>query len=162
MAKIDTSLPEEIEQEAQFVLMRNSEIVTLANGFEIRNTPQADSRRAYEFRYGARNIAEIKAIRSAWEACLGQVHSFRFKDWTDFRTATDGVAISATDQAIGTGDGARVAFQLSKTVFFGAQSYTRDIKAPVAATLLVALDGVLENPANYSLDPLTGILTFNT
>lgn len=156
---IDHRLPKEIEQDAQFTRRRRSEVVTMANGFEEISTPQADSRRIFSFSYGPRNIEAIKALRDAWEVCLGKVYAFRFRDWTNYRTAPGATAISATDQALGLGDGAQVLFQMQETVSFGPRSYTRRIQAIVAGSLVVAVNGVQLAPAGFSVDLQTGEIT---
>ena len=161
MAKISTRLPPNIEQGAVFDLTRRVEIVELANGFEERNTPQANHRRRITLSYGANDTAAIRAIRDAWSVTLGPVHAFRFKDWSDYKTSADGAAPTALDQQIGIGDGVAPAFQLSKTVSFGANSYTHPVKAPESGTVLLAIDGVAQvEGTDYTLDYDTGIVTF--
>ena len=49
---------------------------------------------------------------------------------------------TALDQPIGTGDGTTAAFQLTKTYGSAFNPWTRDIKKPVAGTVLVAVAGV--------------------
>jgi len=65
------------------------------------------------------------------------------------------------DQNIGTGAGAQTAFQITKTYTVGAQTRTRVIHKPISGTVLVAVGGVLQaDPADYSIDETTGIITF--
>ncbi|HEY9012129.1 MAG TPA: TIGR02217 family protein, partial [Devosia sp.] len=63
---------------------------------------------------------------------------------------------AATDQAIGTGDGLAVGFQLTKRYGASFDPYLRPITKPVAETVVVKVDGVVV-PA--TADPLTGIVT---
>ena len=41
-----------------------------------------------------------------WEARFGQLHGFRWKDWSDYKSCLPSQAPSATDQPLGEGDGA--------------------------------------------------------
>ncbi len=55
-----------------------------------------------------------------FEARGGQLHGFRFRDPVDGSSARPGMAVTALDQWIGTGDGERAAFQLVKAYGDGA------------------------------------------
>lgn len=65
---------------------RRTDIVTLANGFEERNTPWAHSRRRYDAGLGMRSLDDIETLISFFEARQGQIYGFRWKDWSDFKT----------------------------------------------------------------------------
>lgn len=140
---------------------RQTEIVTLANGFEERNTPWEHSRRRYDAGAGLRKLDELDALISFFEARRGQLNAFRWKDWTDFKSCQPSRAISPLDQRIGFGDGATRAFQLTKTYVSGDQSYRRPIRKPVAGTVLAA---IATDPKvfgqEFDVDPATGIITF--
>ncbi len=142
---------------------RLTEIVTLANGFEERNTPWADSRRRYDAGLGMRSLADLDALIAFFEARRGQLYGFRWKDWADYRSsgALDDVGIS--DQVIGTGDGATTEFQLVKTYVSGGSSYVRDISKPVAGSVVVGIDGVaMTEGTDFSVDAKTGVVTLVT
>jgi len=68
---------------------------------------------------------------------------------------------AATDQAIGIGDGATVAFQLARTYDSGTSDWTRTIAKPVSGSVLIALDGTPQ-ASGFSVDDTTGIVTFDT
>ena len=141
---------------------RLTEIVTLANGFEERNTPWADSRRRYDAGIGMRSLADVETLIAFFEARRGQLHGFRWKDWTDFRSSTGGAVPGFDDQIIGTGDSAETQFQLTKTYVSGGESYVRDIQKPVVGSLRVALNGVeVVEGTDFSVDPATGVVTFS-
>jgi len=65
---------------------RRVEIVTLANGFEERNAPWAHARRRYDAGLGLRSLDDLHDITAFFEARGGQLHGFRWKDWSDFRS----------------------------------------------------------------------------
>lgn len=140
---------------------RQTEIVTLANGFEERNTPWEHSRRRYDAGAGLRKLDELDALIAFFEARRGQLNAFRWKDWTDFKSCQPSRAISPFDQRIAFGDGATRTFQLTKTYVSGEQSYLRPIRKPVEGTVLAAIAG---DPKvfgqEFDVDPVTGITTF--
>ena len=140
---------------------RRTEIVTLVNGYEERNSPWQDSRRRYDAGAGMRSLDDLAALISFFEARRGQLHAFRWKDWSDYKSCRPSLAVSATDQVIGTGNGTSTTFQLSKTYQSGAQSYTRTIVKPVAGTVKAAINGVGQvTPANFTVNVATGVITF--
>lgn len=142
---------------------RRTEIVTLANGFEERNTPWAHSRRRYDAGVSLRSLDDVEALIAFYEARRGQLFGFRWKDWSDFRSCLPSKVPSAVDQAIGLGDGERLNFTLSKTYQSGEQSYTRPIVKPVLGTVLVAIDGDPKvETLEFSVDITTGVITFPT
>ena len=70
-------------------------------------------------------------------------------------------APTALDQPIGTGNGATAAFQLRKTYGSAFNPWTRDIRKPVAGTVLIAVAGVVQTPGTaYTVNHTTGIVTF--
>ena len=120
---------------------RRTEIVTLANGFEERNTPWQHSRRRYDAGVGLRSLNDVETLIAFFEARAGQLHGFRWKDWSDYKSCAPLSAPAPEDQLIGTGDGVTTVFQLQKTYLSGLQSYTRPIHKPVSGTVVVAVAG---------------------
>lgn len=142
---------------------RRTEIVTLASGREHRNARWAHSRRRWEAGLGVRTLDALDAVIAFFEERRGRLIGFRLHDRTDWKSCAPSKAPAATDQAIGTGDGARVAFQLTKTYGGAHLPYVRTIAKPVAGSLLVAVDGVtLVEGAGFSVDATTGIVTLAT
>lgn len=141
---------------------RRTEIVTLSNGFEERNTPWAHSRRRYDAGMGLRSLDDVEAVVAFFEARQGQMFGFRWKDWADFRSAGPKGQTTAEDQVIGMGDEVQTAFQLVKNYASGNASYARPIKKPVVGTVLVAVGGeTMVEGVDYEVDHLTGVVTFN-
>ncbi len=140
---------------------RRTEIVTLTNGFEERNSPWAHSRRHYDAGVGLRSLDDVEALIAFFEARAGQLHGFRWKDWADYKSCASSRVVSYDDQVIGMGDGARLSFQLAKTYVSGNESYTRTITKPVAGTVKVGLQGDHQSEAvHFALDTETGVVTF--
>jgi uncharacterized protein (TIGR02217 family) len=120
---------------------RRTEIVTLSNGFEERNTPWAHSRRRYDAGLGLRSLDDVETLIAFFEARTGQLHGFRWKDWSDYKSCLPSGTLSAEDQLIGTGDGVTTTFHLQKTYRSGLQSYVRPILKAVVGTVVVAIEG---------------------
>ena len=140
---------------------RRTEIVTLSNGFEERNTPWAHSRRRYDAGMGLRSLDDIEAVVAFFEARQGQLHGFRWKDWSDFKSATPKRAVAGDDQFLGMGDEVQTAFQLVKNYRSGTVSYARPITKPIAGTVKIEINGdPKEEGVDYEVDVTTGIVTF--
>ncbi|NHB77959.1 DUF2460 domain-containing protein [Rhodobacter calidifons] len=140
---------------------RRTEIVTLANGFEERNTPWQHSRRRYDAGVGLRSLNDVETLISFFEARAGQLHGFRWKDWSDYKSCAPLSTPAPDDQLVGIGDGVTRVFQLRKTYVSGLQNYVRPILKPVAGTVLVAIEGDQKiEGLEFSVDPATGEITF--
>jgi uncharacterized protein (TIGR02217 family) len=138
---------------------RKTEIVTLGSGFEQRNAVWANSRRRYDVGYGVKTLDDLHTVIAFFEARMGRLYGFRFRDFADCKSCPPGQTPSATDQVLATGDGAATAFALQKIYSSGPTGWVRRIAKPVAGTLRIALDGV-EQVSGFTLDDGTGIVTF--
>jgi uncharacterized protein (TIGR02217 family) len=140
---------------------RRTEIVTLASGHEERNSPWSQSRRRWDAGLGLRSLDDLHELIAFWEARLGPLHGFRWKDWADHRSGPPSRDPDPLDQFLGRGDDARTEFQLRKTYRSGAALQRRPIAKPVAGTVRVALGGVEQREdVHWTLDPATGLVVF--
>ncbi|WP_120500965.1 DUF2460 domain-containing protein [Roseovarius sp. EL26] len=140
---------------------RHTDIVTLANGFEERNTPWAHSRRRYDAGLAMRSLDDIETVIAFFEARQGQIFGFRWKDWTDYKTSQSSIAPEYDDQEIARGDDVTGAFPLIKTYRSGEVIYQRPIKKPVAGTVRIGLGGVEQQEGiHFEVETSTGIVTF--
>jgi uncharacterized protein (TIGR02217 family) len=140
---------------------RRTDIVTLASGFEERNSPWAGSRRRYNAGFALASLADLHEVIGFFEARMGRLHAFRFRDALDHASCAPGQTPQPTDQALGTGDGATTAFQLVKTYASGGATYVRAIQKPVTGTVRVAVAGVEKTlGTDFTFDMATGIVTF--
>ena len=140
---------------------RRTEIVALISGHEERNQLCADSRRRYDAGTGLRALDDIHTLVAFFEARRGRFHGFRFRDPADHKSCAPTGAPAATDQSIGTGDGATVSFQLAKTYGAGTSDWVRKITKPVSGSVLIALDGIPQS-SGFSVDDATGVVTFDS
>ena len=140
---------------------RRTEIVTLANGFEERNSLWAHSRRRYDAGVGLRSLNDVETLIAFFEARAGQLHGFRWKDWSDFKSCAPLATPASDDQLIGTGDGETRVFQLQKTYVSGRQDYTRPIGKPVLGTVGVAVAGDQKiDSLEFTVNTENGEVTF--
>lgn len=136
---------------------RRTDVVTLAGGGEQRNGRWAHSRRRYNAGYGVKSGADMQAVLAFFEERRGRLHGFLWRDGLDF--SSGGTPPQPFDQAIGTGDGTRSQFQLTKRYGADFDPYLRVIAKPVAGSVRVALDGV-EVAGGWSVDVTIGVLGF--
>lgn len=138
---------------------RRTDVVTTASGREERNARWANSKRSYNAGFGVKSLDDIQTVVAFFEERRGRLYAFRWKDFTDFKSCGAAATVAATDQVIGTGDGVTAAFQLVKKYGTGTRNYLRQINAPVAGTLRVAVNGTVTTL--FTADLQTGIVTFN-
>jgi uncharacterized protein (TIGR02217 family) len=97
---------------------------------------------------------ELRTLMGFYLLCQGAFGPFLFQDPSDDRVS---------GQQIGTGDALRTAFQLQRTM--GKTLTGGGFPEPIVAPNVVKavyFNGIVQNPASYSVDPLTGLVTFNT
>ncbi len=141
---------------------RRTEIVTLSNGFEERNTPWAHSRRRYDAGLGLRSLDDVAALIAFFEARQGQLIGFRWKDGSDYKSCAPSEDVTALDQLIAIGDETTASFQLNKAYRSGDISYQRPVSKPVIGTVRASIGGdEVEAGVDYSVDETTGLITFS-
>jgi uncharacterized protein (TIGR02217 family) len=155
----ETLFPLDIALKSAGGPQRRTDIVTLGSGREERNARWAHSRRRYDAGYGIKTLEALSAVVAFFEERRGRLYGFRWRDRLDHSSA--GGTPSASDQALGTGDGATATFQLMKTYGSVYAPYQRAIVKPVAGSVRTAVAGVeVEEGTDFSVDATTGIVTF--
>jgi uncharacterized protein (TIGR02217 family) len=139
---------------------RRTEIVVLGSGAEERNSRWADSKRSYNAGYGIKSVDDLHAVIAFFEERRGRLHGFRWKDWSDYKSCAPGAMPSALDQTIGVGDAVTAAFQLTKTYGSAFAPWSRAITQPVAGTVLIAVDAIVQAPERFAVNTTTGVVTF--
>jgi len=140
---------------------RRTEVVTLANGFEERNTPWSHSRRRYDAGLGMRSLDDVETLIAFFEARRGQLFGFRWKDWSDYKSCAPSTEPHYNDQELGWGDGTTTVFQVQKRYRSGENSYTRPIRKPVAGSVKVGISGDPQTETvDYEVDLAAGQVTF--
>lgn len=97
---------------------------------------------------------ELRTLMGFFLSCQGAYGTFLFQDPSDCQVA---------GQSLGVGDSSAAAFQLQRAMgtALPGGGFTEPIVAPNVVNA-VYLNGITQNPANYSVDPDTGILAFTT
>lgn len=112
-----------------------------------------------------RDQETFEAILSHWLVMGGPAHTFPFRNPLDYASCALSddfmpLSLGPLNQAIGTGDGAKTQFQLTKRYQAGAQFYDFPIRLPVTSTVEIALNGVQLGREHWSVTRLGGIVTF--
>ena len=155
MAFHEVSLPARLAFGSSGGVERRTEVVTLGSGFERRSTPWAQGRRRYLIGANLRSLDDMATLTEFFEARRGRLYGFRFRDFADFKSCAPGAGVTATDQMLGTGDGAATVFSLGKA--YGDQ--VRAITKPVAGSVRVAVDGLELAGADFTVAATTGRVT---
>ena len=97
---------------------------------------------------------ELRSLMGFFMLCQGAFGTFLFQDPSDFQV---------TGQQIGTGNASTSVFQLQRAMGTTLPNggFFEPITAPNAVGAIY-LDGITQNPASYSVDSNTGLVTFDT
>lgn len=136
--------PIALGREASVIAEFSTQIITAQSGAEQRAPDWANARLRYDAGPGIRSEADARALIAFYRARRGPAVGFRFRDPVDFSSSADGAAPGSGNQQIGNGDGATTQFALTKSYGSGAAAVARRITLPVAATVVVAVDGVAD------------------
>ncbi len=117
----------------------STSIAVTASGHEQRNALWSDARVHFDVGPGIRSEAELSELLAFFRARRGPARGFRIMD--PFDHSSNGMTGNPTmfDQLIGTGDGLRADFQLTKSYGDGPDPQVRPITRPRADTLLVSV-----------------------
>lgn len=141
---------------------RRTEVVTLANGHEERNSPWLHSKRRYDAGFGMRSLDDVEVLIAFFEARMGQMHAFRWKDWADYKSSIASGVVTFEDQQIAFGDGVTSVFPLVKVYRSGGHTYTRPISKPVQNTVRIGVaNDELQEGIDYTFDVTTGLVAFS-
>jgi uncharacterized protein (TIGR02217 family) len=136
---------------------RRTEIVALRNGHEERNALWAHARRRWDAGLGLRSLDDVHQVLAFFEARLGRLHAFRWRDPLDWKSCAPSAEPGPTDCEIGVGDGATRDFALAKVYASGPGRYVRPVRLPVPGTVRVAVEGV--EIEGCAVDAATGRVT---
>ena len=151
MAFVEIAFPSDIAYGSSGGPEYSTDIVITHGGYEQRNINWSQARAKYNVAHGVKTQAQLDALIAFFRTRKGRADGFRFKDWSDYKVVA---------QVIGIGNGTNKIFQLIKTYTSGSVTETRTITKPIASTLLVYINAVLQSGSAYSLDSITGKITF--
>ena len=108
-----------------------------------------------------KTLDELHTVLGFFEERRGALYGFRWKDPVDWKSGPPLSVIAATDQVIGTGDGTTAIFQLTKQYGGAFAPWRRDIRKPVAGSVQLAVDGVVQaEGVDFTIDTTNGVVTF--
>lgn len=148
----EVQFPSDISYGANGGPMFLTDVVATVSGYEQRNSKWSQSRAKYNVASGVKTETQWQALIAFFRARRGKAVGFRFKDWSDY---------GAENVGIGTGDGITTDFQLVKLYTSGSVAVSRDITKPVAGTVTIYVDAVLQ-ASGVTVDTTTGIVSFTT
>jgi len=161
MSLVEVQFPTDISYGSRGGPGYNTSVIETDSGQEERIARWTNARRQYDVAYGVKSPQQMADLQTFFHSRQGAAFGFRYKDFLDFTTAIDHIAAhKSTDVQIGVGDGSTTQFQLVKKYTNGGVTRTRNITKPVAGTTLCALDGVDQAPSAFTVNTVTGIVTY--
>ena len=157
----DVSLPMKFALGAAGGPEWKTQVTQLASGKEFRNGLWAGSRRRWDVGGAIQSHEDLETLTAFFEARRGKLHSFRFRDITDWKSCALGDEVSPLDQLVGLGDSVRTQFALLKSYESGGESVSRSISKPVVSSIRVSFDG-LEISDGWYFDADEKALVFDT
>jgi uncharacterized protein (TIGR02217 family) len=155
----DVLYPLRLGRDATVAPEFSTSITVTASGFERRNSLWSNARLRFDLGPGVRSEAEMGQLIAFFRARRGPARGFRLRDPSDHSSNAMVGTPTAFDQELGTGDGQRTEFPLTKTYGSGEGRQVRRITRPDFATVLVSVDGVVQ-AGNWTLRE-GGIATFD-
>lgn len=152
MSFVEIRFPEDIAFGSEGGPQFSTDVVTTQGGFEQRNSNWQAARARYNVARGIKTQAQLESLLAFFRARKGRAIGFRFKDWADY---------SAMGQILGEGNGSKQDFQLIKNYTSGATTVSRSITKPVAGSVAVYVNSVLQT-SGYTLNTVTGAISFTT
>jgi uncharacterized protein (TIGR02217 family) len=132
-------------------------IVTTASGYEQRNVDWASARLRFDAGPGVRSEIDLQTLIAFFRARRGAAKAFRFRDPYDHSSSAMTGTPTPSDQLIGVGDGIQTRFSLTKSYGTAGDAEHRPITRPVAASVLVSVDGTAVS--GWNLAP-KGVISF--
>jgi uncharacterized protein (TIGR02217 family) len=124
-----------------------TDVVATISGHEQRNSKWQQSRAKYNVASGIKTEAQWQALIAFFRARRGKAVGFRFKDWSDYK------AVSQPLKDLGGNE-----YQLVKQYVSGSAVYEREISKPVAGSVKLYANSILQ-ASGWSIDTATGIIT---
>lgn len=164
----DATFPDDISYGSSGGPGFRTNILELDSGAEVRIARRTTPKHRYDVAYGIKTYAQLATVKRFYIARHGSTYGFRFKDFLDCNTTTDGhdvgnsESIANDDVQIGVGDGSETEFQLVKKYVDGGITRTRNITKPRSG-VLVAVNGVAQTEGvDFTVNYETGVVTFSS
>lgn len=154
-------MPDQYAQGSTFGIGFDTRIVALESQYEDRSS-RGNGRRRYNINLDVWSTAQLYELYKFYMAVgRGALFSFKFKDWLDYATTSDGVThngevVTGFDNPLQLISGRT--YRLIKTYFSQGETITRFLRKVNQVSFLTAVNGGLTN--DYVLDHEEGIVTF--
>ena len=127
-------------------------VLQTKSGFDQTIPEWALPKRSWTISEVTKNATIFRYLLNFFMARQGRARGFRFKDWSDYKTAGDTLINTGT-----------TSLQLQITYQDPVNAIVRKIKKPVANTVILQKNGVTLNlGTDYTLDATTGLVTLTT
>lgn len=144
---VEVQFPTDISYGATGGPMFMTDVVSTLSGHEQRNSKWVQARAKYNVASGIKTEMQWLALIAFFRARLGKAVGFRFKDWSDYKGENQPL------NSLGGND-----YQMVKQYISGAVVHEREITKPVAGTVKLYKDSILQ-ASGWSVDTSTGIIT---
>jgi uncharacterized protein (TIGR02217 family) len=115
---------------------------------------------------GNQQHRDIYEVKNFYMIVQGRFRSFRFKDWSDYKSCNIDDEVAATDQPLVVVNGSPGGYQLTKRYTFGSGAglltQDRPITKPKGDTIIVANEvGATQATSTYTVEEATGLIVPN-
>ena len=139
-----------------------TDVAEAASGATERNSLWAYPLHVFGLPLNNRLQAELEEIAEYFHAAGGAGNTFDFFDRNEDRTCALDADPASDDVTLGTAVASQTDFQLIKTYIKGGRTQSRKITRPIAASVLVEVDGTPQTvTTDYTIQDL-GIIRFNS
>lgn len=147
MTYLTTVFPDHISRGATGGPTWASTVVYTGGGQRYTNQQAVQALRRYDVSHAARKATLFATLLAYFHACRGPLHSFPFKDWTDYTvTSAQGRFVMLTSTT----------FQMYRRYSAGGVNHDRKIIKPLSGTVTVT--GGSSPSVNYA----TGVVTVSS
>lgn len=133
-------------------------ITNYGAGYEARDILWTYGQHRYDVSYGLKEIQYVYDLVEFFHAMKGRGHSFRFKDYADYKSCAIEATIASTDQIISTGTSSTTTDYQIKKIYTAGVATTRSITKPISTSLLVSINGT--DTTAFTVSSTSGIITF--
>lgn len=133
-----------------------TETLLLSSGREVRNARWSRPQRRWELVTPPLHAEAFDSLARFFNARRGRLSGFRFRDPAAFSSAAPGMAVSPTDEMLGTGDGTRTVFQLA----IADGGIDRPVLKPAPGSVRIGVNGA-ELFSGWEVDEVTGEVAFD-
>ena len=119
----------------------NTHIAPLKSGANAKTRIWQYPLHTYNVLTGIRTPAQLEEVKDYFYVMYGQDGTFRFKDFTDFKSCVFADTPANDDVLLGVGDGSTRVFDMVKRYTKGSMELVRRIQYPLASSIKVAVAG---------------------